>query len=140
MFRKMLKTDNSNTTILIRLMVGAVFFSEGIQKFLFPLANGSGRFEKIGLPMPEILGPFVGTFELICGALILIGLITRTAAIPLIIIMITAIWTTKVTLLNDQGFWEMAHAARTDWAMLLGGVYLLIRGGGAWSFDKGISA
>jgi putative oxidoreductase len=139
MFRKMLKTDNSNTTILIRLMVGAVFFSEGIQKFLFPLANGSGRFEKIGLPMPEILGPFVGTFELICGALILIGLITRTAAIPLIIIMITAIWTTKVTLLNDQGFWEMAHAARTDWAMLLGGVYLLIRGGGAWSFDKGIS-
>ena len=139
MFKKMLKTDNSNTTILIRLMVGAVFFSEGIQKFLFPLVNGSGRFEKIGLPMPEILGPFVGTFELICGALILIGLITRTSAIPLIIIMIMAIWTTKVPLLNNEGFWEMAHAARTDWAMLLGSIYLLIKGGGAWSFDKGIS-
>jgi putative oxidoreductase len=139
MFRKMLKTDNSNTTILIRLMVGAVFFSEGIQKFLFPLANGTGRFEKIGLPMPEVMGPLVGTFELICGALILIGLITRTAAIPLIIIMITAIWTTKFPLLNNDGFWTMAHAARTDWAMLLGSIFLLIKGGGAWSFDKGIS-
>jgi putative oxidoreductase len=139
MFRKMLKTDNSNTTILIRLMVGAVFFSEGIQKFLFPLANGTGRFEKIGLPMPEVMGPLVGTFELICGALILIGLITRTAAIPLIIIMITAIWTTKFPLLNNDGFWTMAHAARTDWSMLLGSIFLLIKGGGAWSFDKGIS-
>jgi putative oxidoreductase len=139
MFRKMLKTDNSNTTILIRLMVGAVFFSEGIQKFLFPLANGTGRFEKIGLPMPEVMGPLVGTFELICGALILIGLITRTAAIPLIIIMITAIWATKFPLLNNDGFWTMAHAARTDWAMLLGSIFLLIKGGGAWSFDKGIS-
>jgi putative oxidoreductase len=138
MFKKMLKTDDSKTTILIRLMVGAVFFSEGIQKFLFPLINGAGRFEKIGLPMPEILGPFVGTFELLCGALILIGLITRFAAIPTLIIMIVAIWTTKLPILADQGFWEMAHAGRTDWAMLLGSLFLLIRGGGAFSFDRGI--
>jgi len=120
-------------------MVGAIFFSEGIQKFLYPLENGAGRFEKIGLPLPEILGPFVGTFELMCGLLIIIGLITRFASVPLITIMIVAIWTTKIDILNDQGFWEMAHASRTDWAMLLGSIFLLIKGGGAWSADRGIT-
>lgn len=139
MFRKLLKTDNSNTTVLIRLLVGAVFFSEGIQKFLFPLVNGAGRFEKIGLPWPEFLGPFVGTVEIICGALILIGLMTRVAAMSTLIIMIVAILTTKIPILNSSGFWEMAHAARTDWSMLLGSIFLIFRGGGGWSLDKGIS-
>lgn len=138
MFRRFIKTDDSKTTLLIRLIVGAVFLSEGIQKFLFPLANGAGRFEKIGLPAPEFMGPFVGTFEILCGALILLGLITRFAVIPTIIIMVVAIWTTKVPILESSGFWEMAHAARTDWAMLLGSIFLLIRGGGGISFDRAV--
>src|SRR5690606_28885133 len=78
-----LKTDNSSTTIIIRLMVGVVFLSEGIQKFLFAEKLGVGRFDKIGLPNPEFLGPFVGSCEMICGALVLLGLLTRLAAIPL---------------------------------------------------------
>ncbi|MDX9929295.1 MAG: DoxX family protein [Bacteroidales bacterium] len=138
MFRRFMKTDDSKSIILIRLMVGAVFLSEGIQKFLFPLANGAGRFEKIGLPLPEFLGPFVGTVEIVCGVLILLGLITRIAAIPLITIMIVAIFSTKFPIYAGQGFWEMAHASRTDWSMLLGSLFLLIRGGGAFSFDRGM--
>jgi uncharacterized membrane protein YphA (DoxX/SURF4 family) len=138
MFRRLMKTDDSKSIILIRLMVGAVFLSEGIQKFLFPLANGAGRFEKIGLPLPEFLGPFVGTVEIVCGVLILLGLITRIAAIPLITIMIVAIFSTKFPIYAGQGFWEMAHASRTDWSMLLGSLFLLIRGGGAFSFDRGM--
>lgn len=47
-------------TILIRLMVGGVFLSEGIQKFLFPEALGVGRFVKIGIPYPETMSPFLG--------------------------------------------------------------------------------
>ena len=99
-------------------MVGAVFLSEGIQKFLFAEKLGSGRFAKIGLPNPDFLGPFVGFFEIVCGAFILFGLLTRLAAIPLSIIMLIAIATTKAQLLADNGFWSMLHDSRTDWSML----------------------
>ena len=117
-------------------MVGVVFLSEGIQKFLYPALRGTGRFESIGLPSPEFLGSFVGTFEIICGALVLLGLFTHFASIPLIIIMLVAISTTKVDILTEKGLWEMLHASRTDWAMLLGCIFLLIRSSGYWSLDK----
>ncbi|MGJ1242371.1 MULTISPECIES: DoxX family protein [Sphingobacterium] len=136
MFQKITKTNLSKTTILIRLMVGAVFLSEGIQKFLFADTLGAGRFAKIGLPNPEFLGPFVGSFEIVCGFLILIGLLTRLVSIPLIIIMFVAIATTKSEVLAEKGFWEMMHGSRTDWAMLLGSIFLLIKGGGRWSIDS----
>lgn len=136
MFQKIINTDNSKTTILIRLMVGAVFLSEGIQKFLFADKLGAGRFAKIGLPSPDFLGSFVGSFEILCGILVLIGLLTRLAAIPLFIIMLVAIVTTKAQLLTDNGFWSMLHDSRTDWAMLLGSIFLLFKGGGFWSCDK----
>ena len=136
MFKKLLHTDNEKTTVLIRLMVGVVFVSEGIQKFLFPATRGAGRFENIGLPFPEFLGSFVGTFEILCGILVLLGFITRMAAIPLIIIMLVAISTTKIDILVNDGFWAMMHGGRTDWAMLIGSIFLLIKGGGLWSVDK----
>lgn len=129
-------TNNSKTTILVRLIVGAVFLSEGIQKFLFPATRGAGRFEKIGMPAPEFLGSFVGTFEILCGVCVLLGLLTRLASIPLIIIMLVAIVTTKADVLVNEGFWEMLHGSRTDWAMLLGSIFLLIKGSGYWSLDK----
>jgi uncharacterized membrane protein YphA (DoxX/SURF4 family) len=136
MNNKIFNTDNAKTTILIRLMVGMVFLSEGIQKFLFADTLGAGRFAKIGLPSPDFLGSFVGSFEIVCGTLILLGLLTRLASIPLIIIMLVAIATTKTEVLADKGFWEMMHGSRTDWAMLLGSVFLFIKGGGLWSLDK----
>lgn len=135
MFQKIINTDNSRSTIIIRIMVGIVFLSEGIQKFVFPAIRGAGRFEKIGLPSPEFLGTFVGAFEIICGALILIGLLTRLATVPTLIIMFVAIATTKVEILTNDGFWEMMHASRTDWAMLLGSLFLFIKGGGRHSID-----
>lgn len=137
---KVLATTNDPTIILIRLMVGAVFLSEGIQKFLFPAMRGAGRFEKIGLPNPEFLGSFVGSFEILCGALVLLGLFTRLASIPLITIMLVAIFTTKAEVLANDGFWEMLHGSRTDWAMLLGSIFLLIRGGGRWSLDRNLGS
>ncbi len=136
MLKKIISTDASKTTIIIRLMVGAVFLSEGIQKFLLPAIRGAGRFEKIGLPSPEFLGIFVGAFEIVCGALILIGLLTRLASVPIIVIMLVAMASTKSEVLAEKGFWEMMHGSRTDWAMLLGSIYLLIRGGGRWSVDR----
>ena len=138
-YQKIVQTSAPASIILIRLAVGGVFLSEGIQKFLYPAEVGSGRFAKIGLPSPELLGPFVGTFEIVCGALVLLGLITRIAVIPLIIIMLTAISSTKIPILLDKGFWPMAHEARTDLSMLLGSLFLLIVGAGTYSIDKRLS-
>lgn len=135
----LIKTTGFASIILIRLMVGVVFLSEGIQKFLFPADRGTGRFQKIGIPNPEFWGPFVGSFEVLCGLLILAGFVTRLAAFPLIIIMIVAIATTKIDILQQDGTWEMLHAIRTDWSMLLGSVFLLIMGGGKWSVDHQLS-
>src|SRR5581483_6017005 len=106
--------------LLLRILVGWVFLTEGIQKFLFPAALGVGRFAKIGIPYPNISAPFVGSVEVICGMLLIIGLLTRLAAIPLLIDIAVAIATTKVPMLLHQGFWPAMHAGRTDFCMLLG--------------------
>ena len=139
--------------VLIRSVVGAVFLSEGIQKFLLPNDLGVGRFIKIGIPAPQLMAPFVGVIEIVCGTLIILGLFTRLAAIPLIIDISVAILSTKIPILLGHGFWRfslsklpaygfwsMAHEARVDYAMLLGSIFLLIVGGGAWSIDARLSS
>lgn len=129
-------TEPRVSTTLIRLMVGLVFLSEGLQKWLFPAERGAGRFEKIGLPAPEALGYFVGSVEAICGLLLIIGLGARLAAAPLLVIMIVALATTKVPILMEQGFWEAAHAARTDFCMTIGTIFILMVGAGLFSLDR----
>jgi putative oxidoreductase len=138
-FQRALRTHAPAAVILIRLMVGGVFASEGIQKYLFPNELGVGRFVKIGIPKPQIMAPLVGAFETICGTLVILGLLIRLAAIPLTVIISVAIWSTKVPLLRDDGFWKMAHEGRTDYCMFLGGVFLLIVGAGAWSIDAALT-
>ncbi|HVS13893.1 MAG TPA: DoxX family protein [Thermoanaerobaculia bacterium] len=149
---RLLRTEAPAATILIRLMVGGVFLSEGIQKLLDPAANGAGRFARIGIPWPEAMGPFVGSVEIVCGALVLAGLATRLAAIPLIVTMAVAIVSTKIPILLGRGYWgfslrelssyglwSMAHEARTDVAMLLGSIFLLLVGAGPRSLDRAIA-
>jgi len=121
--------------LLIRILVGWVFVSEGIQKFLFPAQLGVGRFEKIGIPSPHFMAPFVGTFEIVCGTLLLVGLFTRLAAVPLLAVILVAIATTKIPMLAKSGIWAMLHEARTDFSMLLGLLFLLITGAGTLSAD-----
>lgn len=145
-----LATTDGGAVILIRLAVGlAVFFPEGLQKLLFPSILGAGRFAGIGIPWPEFFGPFVGVVEIVCGLLIILGLATRLAAIPLIIIMIVALISTKLPILlghdwwifhvrelSRYGFWSAQHEARTDMIMLLSSIFLLIIGGGRYSLDR----
>ena len=138
MKRALLQTQAPKTVVLIRLMTGLTFLSEGIQKFLFPHALGVGRFLKIGLPAPHLLAPFVGGTEILCGALLVLGLLTRLAVFPLLIVMVTAITVTKMPILMKQGFWAMAHEARTDWCMGLGCLFLMITGGGQGSMDDSL--
>lgn len=153
LYQKIVTTNAPGAVILIRLIVGGVFLSEGIQKFLLPDENVVGRFAKIGIPSPDFTAPFVGLVEIVCGALILLGLLTRLAAIPLIIDMLVAILSTKIPILLGHGFWGfslrsvpyygfwgMAHEARTDFSMLLGSIFLLIVGAGVMSFDARLAA
>src|ERR1035441_3568351 len=138
LLEKLAATQAPSAAVLVRLMAGAVFFEEGIQKFLFADLMGAGRFARIGIPAPEVMGPFVGTVEIICGALILMGLLTRLAAIPLLIDIAVAIFSTKIPILLGHdflcfhvaklaryGFWSMASEARTDFSMLLGLLFQL---------------
>ena len=127
-------------TILVRLLVGVVFLSEGIQKFLFPATLGIGRFLKIGIPAPQFFAPFVGVVEIVCGALLIVGLVTRLAALVLLINISVAIAATKIPMLAKAGFWPAMHEARTDICMWLGSLFLLIVGSGPWSMDAKIVA
>jgi len=123
------------SVILVRLLVGWVFFSEGVQKFLFPAALGVGRFAKIGIPAPHFFAPFVGVVEIVCGLLVIVGFLTRLAAIPLAIDISVAIATTKIPVLAKDGFWGTMHEARTDLCMLLGSLFLIAVGSGRLSLD-----
>ena len=148
MWKKILATRGPSSVVLIRMMVGCVFLSEGVQKFLFPDELGAGRFLKIGIPAPEVMGPFVGCVETIGGVLVILGLLTRPAALLLLINISVAILSTKIPILlghefwifslsklSRYGFWSMVHEARTDFCMWLGCLFLIILGAGIWSVD-----
>src|ERR1039458_5457042 len=127
----------SQTVFLIRLAVGLIFFTQGVLKYIDP-NMGVNRFAKIGFPHPYFTAHFAGAFEIVCGFLVLIGLLTRIAAIPLLIVICTAIATTKVPELSrpNQGFWFMVSDARTDFSMLLSLLFLIVAGSGLWSLDS----
>jgi putative oxidoreductase len=152
LFRRLATTSAPAAVILVRILVGWVFLSEGIQKFLDPATLGAGRFAKIGIPAPEFFGPFVGICEIVCGALVIVGLLTRPASLVLLINIMVAIITTKLPVLlghevwgfslpklPQYGLWSMLHEARTDFSMFLGLLFLLIAGAGSSSMDDWFS-
>jgi putative oxidoreductase len=137
--RALFATEAPGWSILVRILVDlVVFFAEGIQKLTFPDILGAGRFAHIGIPYPDFMGP-VGVVEIVCGALITVGLATGLAAIPLIIVMIIAIVSTKIPIFLGHDFWifHVPKLARYGyWSMLNEArAYLLIAGAGAWSLD-----
>jgi uncharacterized membrane protein YphA (DoxX/SURF4 family) len=127
--------------------VGLIFVAEGILKFLRPDALGPGRFDKVGIPSPAFMAYFDGAFEIGCGLLIVAGLLTRLAVVPMIVDMLGAILTTKVPLLwsaaplypKEGGFWDFIHESRLEVAMLCGSVFLFVAGAGAYSLDARLS-
>ncbi|WP_216850090.1 DoxX family protein [Granulicella sp. L46] len=121
--------------LLIRILVGWVFLSEGIQKFLFPAALGTGRFAKLGIPWPQYFAPFVGVVEIACGTLLILGLFISLASVFLLIVIAVAIATTKFPMLLKQGFWATLHEARADFSMLFGLIAILLMGAGMFSLD-----
>src|SRR5271166_6741267 len=127
---------NGRSVLLIRLAVGLIFFTQGVLKYIDPHL-GVLRFARIGFPIPDFAAHFVGTLEIVCGLLILAGLFTRLASVPLLVVISTAIATTKIPELfhAGQGFWFMVSDARTDFAMTMSLIFLIVVGGGGLSLD-----
>lgn len=128
--------------ILIRVVVGLVFLTEGILKFMLPGELGSGRFAHIGLPLPYFLAPLVGGIEIVAGAALILGLYAGDAAALLLVVIFTAIATTKIPILlghhfgrfeppklNHYGLLSFLHESRTDLCMLFGCAAILIDSG-----------
>jgi putative oxidoreductase len=139
-----------SSTIIIRLMAGAVFFFEGILKFLY--ANqGVGRFTELGFPFPEATANIIATGEIIGGLLLLFGLFTRFVSFYFIVQMIVAVLSTKTTLCLGTpplpltavapkiGIWAVEHETRSDYAQIMACLFLLIEGAGRMSVDFIIS-
>jgi len=140
MFKKILDLSSSvPAAVLVRVIVGYVFFVEGIQKYLYPDTLGIGRFIKIGIPFPHVTVHISAGAEIICGALLMIGLWTRLSTIPLIINISVAIVSTKVMMFVQKGFWPAVHESRLDFTMLFCLIFLLIAGAGCCSLDKKIT-
>ena len=135
LFYRIIHIQPDKKSLIPRLVLGLVFLSEGIQKYIMPEVVGAGRFERIGFEHYEFLAYFVATFEILCGILVLAGFVVRLSSIPILIIMFTAIASTKIPILMEEGFWVMAHASRTDFAMTMLSIYLIIYGAGKYSLD-----
>jgi putative oxidoreductase len=122
--------------LLVRIAVGLIFLTQGILKYI-DSSLGVARFTRIGFSHPYFTAHFVGTFEILCGLLLLLGVGTRLVSIPLLIVILTAMVTTKLPelLRANQGFWYMVSDARTDFAMFCCLVFLIAAGGGSWSLD-----
>ncbi|MBF9317147.1 DoxX family protein [Mycobacteroides chelonae] len=141
------QTSAPAAVILIRFYVGLIFLCEGILKFLRPDTLGTGRFNKAGIPAPAVLTNLDGTLEIVCGILLLAGLVTRLAAAPMIVNMAGALLITKTPILTGDaalfpkasGWWDFIHESRTDLAQLCGSIFLLIVGAGAYSLDAAIN-
>jgi putative oxidoreductase len=109
--------------LLSRVIIGYVFILSGWGKF-HHLAKVTDFFRSLGIPLPELHAPFVAAMELGCGALILVGLFTQLASIPLMVIMGMAVVTAKmgdISNLNDLfTTYEFVYIAVLLWLMTEG--------------------
>ena len=136
--------------LIIRLMAGSVFFWEGILKFVY-VNQGVGRFTKLGFPFPVITAHWIATGEIIGGLLLIFGIFTRFVSFYFIIQMIVAVLSTKIDLYfgtsplpmppapPKMGFWAVLHETRSDFAQILGCLFLFLEGAGRRSLDFVIS-
>ncbi|MBN2667234.1 MAG: DoxX family protein [Bacteroidales bacterium] len=132
---RIVNTTDDSKLVFVRMIVGVIFVSEGIQKYLIVSLLGPSYFQDIGFGHAMFWSYFTGTFELLCGLLVIAGLFTRLATIPLLTIMIIAYFTAKLPVLIDKGFLSFAQVYRIDYALTILIVMLLIYGGGRWSAD-----
>src|SRR5436309_1517197 len=106
-----------------RITVGVEFMGIGWTK-LQNLPAITRNFASLGIPAPEILTPFVSGVEFVGGLLLLLGLLTRFAAVPLMIVMVVAILSAKAGDINSLetflGFEEVSYFVMFAWLGIAG--------------------
>ena len=101
----------------IGYVIGYVFITSGIMKLL--VSDFKSTFASLGIPFPEATLLLVALLEVACGTLIVARMYIRQASIPLIIIMVGAIFITKIPIFTSQGILTFAFEARLDIVMLI---------------------
>jgi putative oxidoreductase len=117
-----------------RLAVGLLFVSTGWGK-VHDLPKVNHYFDTLGIPQPAFTAGLVGFSELICGALLVLGLFTRFATIPLAITMVVAICTARRG--DVHGLFDLVGLDELIYLVVL--VMIAITGPGALSLDRALT-
>ena len=117
--------------LLTRLSLGYVFIRSGWMKFI-NLHNTSVFFSRLGIPLPGLNAPLVAGTEFLCGIMILLGLFTRIASLPLIFILIIAIITAKFRAVQDLS----QFFCMFEYLFIVLFLWLVVKGAGALSIDR----
>lgn len=122
--------------LILRVALGTVFLVHGGQKlFVFGLAGVTGGFTQMGVPMPAVTAPLVALVEFGGGLALVLGLLTRLAALGIAVDMLGAMFLVHL----KNGFFLPTGY---EYALLLCllAVTLMITGAGGYSLDAGIGA
>ena len=135
MKNRIITTEPNRTFFLIRFMVAAFFLVGGALKFSYPELQETGFYQNFGFMSASTIVAIITYLEIICGLMIMAGLFTRVATIPLLLIISFTVIVGKLPIIFEEGFWLMAHISRIDFAMFLSCIFLLVNGSGYWSLD-----
>jgi putative oxidoreductase len=137
-FKKLMSTTDSWGLLGLRLATGAIFIAHGLPKFGIGGGDGlqglAGWLGSMGVPLPMLSAILVASSEVIGGAMLIVGFMTRFAAATQVIAMLVAVfmvhWSNGLT--GEGGY---------QWAMLLGvaAFALMMDGAGRFSIDRSMS-
>ncbi|HJU69514.1 MAG TPA: DoxX family protein [Gemmatimonadaceae bacterium] len=120
---------------LVRIIVGVIFIAHGYMKFfVMGIPGTTGFFAQVGVPAASLMAPFVATLEVAGGIALVLGLLTRLAALGLAINMLVAIFLVRL----EGGFFA-PNGAEFEILLCIACVALVIAGAGAFSADEAIA-
>ena len=122
--------------LIIRAVTGIIFIAHGWQKlFVYGFGGVSGAFAHMGVPAPEVLGPFVALVEFFGGIALVIGLLTRLAALGLAVNMLVAMLLVHIR----SGFFNPG-GIEFPLSLFAAALVLVFTGAGSLSSDRAVGA